>query len=104
MKNVGKNLRKRLQNGQNDVVGKNPWLALSLNLPEAIRTPYLPVLDSYFFNKNKTNDKTAINQSRVSWRLECSEYRTSKSLEVTECPTVDIEIYNKRKKEIVAKQ
>ena len=28
----------------------------------------------------------------------------SKSLEGTECPTVDIEIYNKRKKEIVAKQ
>ena len=27
-----------------------------------------------------------------------------KSLEGTECPTVDIEIYNKRRKEIVAKQ
>ena len=27
-----------------------------------------------------------------------------KSLEGTECPTVDIEIYNKRKKKIVAKQ
>ena len=28
----------------------------------------------------------------------------SKSLEGRECPTVDIEIYNKRRKEILAKQ
>ena len=28
----------------------------------------------------------------------------TKSLEGRECPTVDIEIYNKRRKEIVAKQ